>query len=113
MKKKSMIILIFISCFILIIGCAGKNKNDIQKKLMTMSDKELIDHYEMIEMRMIDIGRTREQSIEQKHDIYNGYYPRDYYNHWGHLHIGDNWNELKKEKELTRIEMRNRNISAP
>jgi ferritin-like protein len=113
MKKIPMIILVSISCFILIIGCAGKNKIETQKKLMTMSDRELINHYEMIEMRMIDIGRTREQSIEQKHDIYNGYYPRNGFNLWGHLYIPDNWNELKKEKKLTLIEMRNRHISPP
>lgn len=113
MKKYPMIILVSIGCFILIIGCAGKNKIEIQKKLMTMSDQELINHYEMIEMRMIDIDSTREQSLKQKQEIYNGYYPRTYYNHWGHLYIGCNWNELKKEKKLTLIEMRNRGLSPP
>ena len=108
-----MIILVSIGCFLLIIGCAGKNKIEIEKKLMTMSDQELINHYEMIEMRMIDIDSTREQSLKQKQEICNGYYPRNYYNHWGHLHIGDNWNELKKEKKLTLIEMRNRGLSPP
>ena len=78
MKKCPMIILVSIGCFILIIGCAGKNKIEIQKKLMTMSDQELINHYEMIEMRMIDIDSTREQSLKQKQEIYNGYYHRNY-----------------------------------
>ena len=113
MKKTPMIILVSIICFLLIIGCAGKNKIEIQKKLMTMSDRELIDHYKMIEMRMKDIDRAREQSIDQKHEMYNGYYPKNYYNHLGHLHIGDDWNELKKEKKLTLIEMKNRDISPP
>jgi hypothetical protein len=113
MKKIPMIILVSISCFILIIGCAGKNKIEIQKKLRTMSDRELINHYEMIEMRMMDIDSTREQSLKQKQEIYNGYYPKDYSNHWGNLHIGDNWNALKKEEKLTLIEMRNRGISPP
>ncbi|MFC1788394.1 hypothetical protein ACFLZE_00585 [Thermodesulfobacteriota bacterium] len=113
MKKNLMIILVFIGCFILIIGCAGKNKIEIQKKLMTMSDRELINHYEMIEMRMMDIDSTREQSLKQKQEIYNGNYSKDYFNHWGNLHIGDNWNALKKEKKLTLIEMKNRGISPP
>jgi hypothetical protein len=111
MKKNLMIILVFIGCFMLIIGCAGKNKIEIQKKLMTMSDRELINHYEMIEMRMMSIDRARERSLKQKQEIYNGTYPRDYSNHWGHLHIGDSWNELKKEKKLTIIEMKNRGIT--
>ena len=108
-----MIGLVFISCFILIVGCAGKNKIEMQKKLMNMSDRELINHYEMIEMRMMDIDSTREQSLKQKQEIYNGCNPKDYFNHWGHLHIGDNWNALKKEKKLTLIEMRNRGIVPP
>lgn len=78
-----------------------------------MSDKELINHYEMLEMRMIDIDRTREQSIEQEQDLYNRYYPEDDYNHLGHLHIGDHWNALKKEKKLTQFEMRKRGMSPP
>jgi len=111
MKNISMIILVFISCFILIMGCAGKNKIEIQKKLMTMSDSELINHYQMIEMRMIDIDRPNEQSIEQGQDIRG--YPKNHYNHLGHLHIGNIWNELKKEKNLTLFEMSNRGISPP
>jgi len=78
-----------------------------------MSDRELINHYDMIEMRMMDIDGIREQSLKQKQEIYNENYTKDYSNHWGHLHIGDNWNALKKEKKLTLIEMRNRGISPP
>jgi len=100
MKNISTIILVFISCFILIVGCAGKNKIEIQKKLMTMSDRELINHYKMLEMRMIDIDRTKKQSIEQGQDIRG--YPKNHYNHLGHLHVGDIWNEQKREKNLTR-----------
>ena len=111
MKKISIIILFSIGCLTIIIGCAGRSKIEIQKKLMDMSDKELINHYEMIEMRMMDIDSTREQSLKQKQEIYDGTYPRDYSNHWGHLHVGDNWNELKKEKKLTLIEMKNRGIA--
>ena len=113
MKKILMIILVSIGCFILILGCAGKNTIEKQKKLMTMSDRELINYYKMIEMRMIDIERAKEQSIVQEQYIYNRYYSEKYYNHLGHLHIGDNWYELKKEKNLTLIEMRNRGISPP
>ena len=111
MKKLPVIVLVSIGCILLFMGCAGKSKIEIQKKLMTMSDKELIHHYEMIEMRMIDIDRTKEQSIEQRKEIYSGSYPQQDYNHLGHLHIGDHWNELNKERELTLIEMRNRGIS--
>jgi ferritin-like protein len=111
MKKFLVIVLVSIGYFMLIVGCAGKNKIEIQKKLMAMSDMELIHHYEMIEMRMIDIDCAKQQSIEQRQDIYSRSYPQKPYNHLGHLHIGDHWNELKKEKELTRIEMRNRGIS--
>ena len=113
MKKILMIILVSIGCFIFIMGCASKNKIEKQKKLMTMSDKELINYYKMIEMRMIDIDRTKEQSIEQEQYIYNRYNSEKYNNHWGHLHIGDNWYELKKEKNLILIEMRNRGILSP
>jgi hypothetical protein len=59
----------------------------------------------------MSIDRARERSLKQKQEIYNGTYPRDYSNHWGHLHIGDSWNELKKEKKLTIIEMKNRGIT--
>jgi hypothetical protein len=108
-----MIILLSISCCILFIGCAGKSKLEIQRKLMTMSDTELVNHYMMLEKCMIDIDRNREQSIEQAHDIYGGYYPGDVYNHLGHLHIGDHWNARKKEKKLAHGEMRKRGLSPP
>ena len=57
-----------------------------------MSDAELIGHYKMLEMRMIDIDRNREQSLEQEHDLYGRHYPGDGYNYLGHLHIADDWN---------------------
>jgi ferritin-like protein len=105
-----MIISLSISCCILFIGCAGNNKTKIQEKLMTMSDAELINHYKMLEMRMIDIDRNREQSLEQEHDLYGRHYPGDGYNHLGHLHIADDWNALKKEKKLTQWEMKKRGL---
>lgn len=113
MKKISMIILFSIGCLTIIIGCAGRSKIEIQKKLTAMSDKELINHYEMIEMQLMSIDRARERSLKQKQEIYNGTYPRDYSNHWGHLHIGGNWNALYKEKKLVLIEMRNRGMVPP
>jgi hypothetical protein len=113
MKNNLMILLFSFGCFTLITACAGKQNIEIQKKLMTMSDRELINHYEMIEMRMTDIDSTREQSLKHKQEVYNGTYPKNYFNHWGHLHIGDNWNALKKEKRLTLIEMKNRGIAPP
>ena len=98
MNKKKMIIWVSIGCVLLVLGCAGNNKKEIQKKLARMSDRELTHHYEMIEMRMIDIDRSRDQSIEQQQDIDKRFYPGDYQNQLGHLHIGDNWNALRKER---------------
>lgn len=113
MKKNPIIVLVSIGCLVLASGCAGKNKIQIQTKLLTMSDRELINHYEMLEMGMVDIDRARGQSIEQEQYMNNSHYPARYHNHLGHMHIGDNWNKLKKEKELTLIEMRKRGISPP
>jgi hypothetical protein len=113
MNKKTMIISVSIGCVLLILGCAGNNKKEIQKKLMRMSDRELTHHHEMIEMRLIDIDRSRDQSISQRQDIEKRFYPGDHQNHMGHLHIGDNWNALRKEKTLTEIEMRKRSLSPP
>ena len=113
MKKISIIILFSIGCLTIIIGCAGRSKIEIQKKLTAMSDKELINHYEMIETRMTDIDGKRELSIEQEQYRYSGYYPINYYNNLGHLHIGGNWNALYKEKKLVLIEMRNRGMVPP
>lgn len=78
---------------------------------MTMSDAELINHYKMLEMRMIDIDRNREQSLEQERDLYGRQYTGDGYNHLGHLHIADDWNALKKEKKLTQWEMIKRGLT--
>ena len=74
-----------------------------------MSDRELVNHYKMLEIQLIDIDREKEESLNRERE----YYPEIYYNHLGHLHIGDNWYKLKKEKNLTLIEMRNRGISYP
>ena len=113
MRINHVIILVSIGCIALITGCAGKTRIEIQEKLMRMSDRELVDHYEMIEMRMIDIDRMRQQSIERWKSIESSSHPQKYYNHLEHLHIGDHWNELKKEKTLTLMEMKNRGISPP
>ena len=113
MNKYLMIILFSIACFTIILGCAGRNRIEIQKKLMNMSDSELINHYKMIELRMTDIDGKRELSIEQEQYKYSGYYPINYYNHLEHLHIGGNWNALYKEKKLVLIEMRNRGMVPP
>jgi len=113
MKNISMIILFSIGFLTIITGCAGRGKIEIQKKLMAMSDRELINHYKMIEMRMTDIDGKRELSIEQEQYKYSGYHPISYYNNLGHLHIGGNWNALYKEKKLVLIEMRNRGMVPP
>ena len=100
-----------IVCLALAAGCAGKDKHQTRKKLMNMSDRQLIDHCEMLEMRMVDIDRTREQSQQGDQELRNRHYPPDYQNQLKHLHIGDDWNRIRKEKELTRIEMRTRGIA--
>lgn len=110
MKKNLIIILVAISCLVLAAGCANKNKVRIQKKLQAMSDRELINHYEMLEKGMVDIDRSRELFLKQEQYINDSYHPERHENSLGHLHIGDNWNKLKKEKELTLIEMRKRGI---
>ncbi|MDY6951319.1 MAG: hypothetical protein SWE60_07405 [Thermodesulfobacteriota bacterium] len=112
MRGKPLIVLVSVGCFVLFMGCAGKNTVEVEKKLMTMSDSELILHYDMIEMRMVDIDRAKQEAIEQRRDM-DGSYSQKQYNHLEHLHIGDYWNKLKKEKELTLIEMRKRGISPP
>ena len=115
MKKIVIIIWVLFGCLALVSGCAGTNKIEMQKKLAAMSDQELINHYKMIEMRMTDLDRTKQQSVEKDRNAYGGsYYQKEYkYNQLGHLHIGDNWARLKNEKSLIRNEMRNRGISPP
>ena len=113
MKLSRIIIFVSIGCLVLAAGCAGKNKVQTQNKLLAMSDGELVNHYKMLEMQMDDIDRAREQSIEQERYIHNSPYPDKQFNQLGHLHIADNWGGLKKEKELTLIEMRKRGISPP
>jgi hypothetical protein len=113
MKKNLIIFLAFFGCFLLITGCSAKHKNDTQKKLRAMSDAEIINHYEMIEMRMADIDFKTERSIDNKKDLNDNHAPENRYNHLGHLHIGDTWYELKKERDLTRKEMQIRGISLP
>jgi len=108
-----MIISLSISLCMLFIGCAGKSNIEIQKKLIAMSDTELINHYEMLELRLINIDRNREQSIDQEHDIYGSDYPGDVYCYLGHLHIADDWNSLRKEKKLTQREIKKRGLSHP
>ena len=114
MKTQSIIVLVSIfCCFALAAGCTGKNTKQTQKKLTAMSDRELIDHYEMIEMRMNDIDRTTEGTVEQDRDIENARFPEGRRDHLGHLHIGDSWYELRKEMEMTLNEMEIRGISPP
>lgn len=113
MKIFQIVPLVFISCLVLILGCAGQSKVRKQNKLMLMSNRELINHYKMIQIRMIDIDRSTEQMVEYEHQVYGGYYPNRDYNRLNHLHIGDNWYELKKEKKLILIEMKNRGILPP
>ncbi len=64
-KNKSII------CLALAAGCAGKPKHQIQKKFAAMSDRGLLNHYEMLEMRMVDIDRAREQSQNENRELPN------------------------------------------
>lgn len=78
---------------------------------MAMSDKELVSYYEMLEIRMYDIDRVREESLEQNRDMNTSRHPETVFNHLEHLHIGDSWSALKKEQRLVLIETRKRGIS--
>jgi hypothetical protein len=109
MKNNPIIILFSIVCLVLAPGCAGKNRIQTKEKLCCMSDKDLVNHYEMLEARMVDINRVQEQSVRDQRRLEDNKYQ---YN-MGHLHVGDTWYKLKKEKELTLIEMRKRGISPP
>ena len=109
MKNNAIIILFPIVFIVLAAGCGGKNRIQTKEKLSGMSDRELVDHYEMLEARMIDINREQERSVEQQQRLEDN---RHQYN-TGHLHVGDTWYNLNKEKELTLIEMRKRGISPP
>jgi len=108
-----LLLLVPIGCLIFTMGCTNKNVSRTQAKISTMSNKELINHYKMLEMQMDDIDRAREISLEQKKDIISSHYPDEYPNQLEHLHISDNWNWLKKEKELTLIEIENRGMMPP
>jgi len=113
MKKYIAVILTIISCFMLIAGCAGSHKIAARKRLSAMSDKELIEHYKMVEMRLVDLDRAKEQSIEDNRHISNNHNDAKFLNQLHHLHIGDTWYELRKEKDLTLSEMRIRGIPPP
>lgn len=113
MKKNLVILLIAMGCAMIIAGCAGSSKVAIQKKLMAMSDRELIEHYQMIEMRMVDLDRAQEQSIQKNEEMANPNYDARYYNSLQNLHIGDTWSELRKEKDLAIRELSRRGLSPP
>ena len=113
MKKNTMIRLIAIGCMLLVAGCTGSSELAKQKKLMSMSDKELIEHYKMIEMRMVDLDRANEQSIQKNEDMANRNCDAGYYNSLQYLHIGDTWSALRKDRDLTIRELSKRGLSPP
>ena len=113
MKTKSLIILISVGCLLLSGACAGKNHIKLQEKLESMSDGELINHYNMLGLQMDDLDRSREQSLQRRQNIPGNHYPEKDLNQLGHLHVADNWGKLKKEKELTLIEMEKRGLMPP
>lgn len=55
MKNVVNMILIPFICILITAGCAANDKIKINNKLKNMSNTELINHFKMIEMRMIDI----------------------------------------------------------
>jgi hypothetical protein len=113
MKKATVFILVIIGCLMFAAGCANRHRLQTREKLMAMSDRELVAHYEMLEMRLVDIDRARERSVEQEKDMLDLQYPREHLYELDHLHIGDEWYEVKEEKELTANEMRKRGLSPP
>jgi hypothetical protein len=114
MEINAVLRLAYIGLLVLAMGCASTDiSRRLQAKLECMSDGELIDHYKMLEMQMDDIDRAKEQSLQQRQSIPSNHYPDRNFNHLGHLHIADNWNRLKKEKELTLMEIEKRGILPP
>jgi hypothetical protein len=102
--------LFFFGGTLIVSGCASNTETKIITKIQHMSDAELIDHSKMIEMRMVDIDRDRESNIEREAFLHGNDTRKEDYNHLGHMHIGDNWNRLKREQELTRLEMEKRGL---
>lgn len=111
MKKPIAIICLLL--LVLSVGCASTNRTQTQNKLAAMSDSELISHYKMIEMRMLDIDRDLEHSMEQDQALLDEYNRDRPFNRLDHLHIGDTWHQLREEKALTRIEIEDRGMTLP
>ena len=113
MKKNLPAIFALFICLVAVAGCAGNNKIAIRKKLAAMSDRDLVEHYKTVEMRLEDLDRAKSQSMEENERITKRDGGPDYLSQMHHLHIGDTWYELRKEKDLTLGEMRKRGLSPP
>lgn len=109
MKNVQIILLFFVGFLMIISGCAGKNKIGIQEKIKIMSDEELINHYQLIEMRIVDTDRDRECAFEEKKSKFGDAESKDY----GLYYISHGSHGLRKEKRLVLNEMKARGISPP
>ena len=113
MRKSLTRLMLCAAGLLLAAGCAGTHKNQVRTKLQSLSDRELLTHYEMLEMKMVHIDRARDESEAGKEALYNRHYPNRDQNRLRHLHIGDEWSRLREERQLTLIEIRKRGLSPP
>lgn len=110
MKKIQFCILLLIICLFFVLGCAGNNIK-IQNKIRKMSDKELISHYQVIEMSIVDTDRTNDRTIEEERRTENDINPQNYNGRYYNLYQGSLY--LREEKKLILQEMNRRGISPP
>ena len=113
MKKNLPVSFAVLICLMIVAGCTGHNKIAAQKKLAAMSDRDLVEHYKTVEMRLEDLDRAKAQSMEENERISKRDGGPDYLSQMHHLHIGDTWYGLRKEKDLTLRELRKRGLSPP
>ena len=101
-----MILVFVLTIMIIFSGCRNSKLIKKKKQFERMSDKELLSYYYQINNRLDDIDRNTEQN---KVIDNNNYDPnRDRITH---LHIGDTWGHLQKEKKLVLSELHKRNIT--
>ena len=111
MKTIQIIILFFISYLIIISSCASKNDIVIQNKLRGMSDSELIEYYQIIEMSIAEIDRKNGQMIEEER---MDFAPTDAQNLNGRLYgYYQGSLNLRNKQKLILLEMKDRGISTP
>ena len=69
MKKNLPVSFAVLICLMIVAGCTGHNKIAAQKKLAAMSDRDLVEHYKTVEMRLEDLDRAKAQSMEENERI--------------------------------------------